>query len=174
MAADSERTQRTEMQQRLLELLGERDPMSVLAETPDRLDVIVRTHALAELRARPRTGRWTPNEILGHLVEHEHVMAVRIRVSRFEDEPLLPGYDQERWVAGQGHDAIDPRVHVRRFRLLREANLEQWSQLRGEEWGRVGRHGGRGPETLELMRRLHAGHDLAHLDQIGRYLMEGE
>jgi hypothetical protein len=32
----------------------------------------------------------------------------------------------------------------------------------------VGVHGERGEETLEHMRRLHAGHDLLHLQQLER------
>jgi hypothetical protein len=38
------------------------------------------------------------------------------------------------------------------------------------ELARVGVHNERGPESLELMRRMSAGHDLSHVDQIGRYV----
>jgi hypothetical protein len=35
---------------------------------------------------------------------------------------------------------------------------------------RTGQHNERGPESLAVMLRMLAGHDLSHLDQIARYI----
>jgi hypothetical protein len=35
---------------------------------------------------------------------------------------------------------------------------------------RTGQHNERGPESLGVMLRMLAGHDLSHLDQIARYI----
>jgi hypothetical protein len=35
---------------------------------------------------------------------------------------------------------------------------------------RTGQHNERGPESLGVIFRMMAGHDLSHLDQVGRYI----
>ena len=46
----------------LFRLLGDRDPLEVLAQTAFRLAEIVRAHSVTVLRTRPFEGKWTPNE----------------------------------------------------------------------------------------------------------------
>ena len=53
----------------LLRLLGERNPLPVLAETPLALSDIVRQHSPDALRTRPYQNKWTPNEVIGHLTD---------------------------------------------------------------------------------------------------------
>lgn len=59
----------------------------------------------------PREGKWSPKEIIGHLIDsaaHNHQRFVR---AQFSDDLVFPGYEQEEWVA------------VQRY------NDEPWSQL---------------------------------------------
>ena len=49
-------------------------------------------------------------------------------------------------------------------------NLAVWKRTSPEDLKRTGQHNERGPETLDVMLRLLAGHDLSHLDQITRYI----
>jgi hypothetical protein len=57
-----------------------------------------------EAAARPRApGKWSPREVLGHLVDsaaHNHIRFVR---AQFEDDLLFPGYDQDEWVRVQAY-----------------------------------------------------------------------
>jgi len=55
----------------LFTLLGDRNPLHVIEQTSFTLADVVRTHSPAVLRARPFAGKWTPNEIIGHLVDGE-------------------------------------------------------------------------------------------------------
>jgi hypothetical protein len=45
-----------------------------------------------------------------------------------------------------------------------------WRRTSPEDLKRTGQHNERGPESLGVMLRLLAGHDLSHLDQITRYV----
>ncbi|HSC59235.1 MAG TPA: hypothetical protein VLC11_06710, partial [Gemmatimonadales bacterium] len=54
------------------------------------------------------------------------------------------------------------------FAGIRKANLRYWSSLSAAELKRAGMHAERGEETLEHMRKMYAGHDLAHLAQLRR------
>lgn len=151
--------------------LADRDPLEVLRSTPDQLERIVSTHAPEFLRARPFEGKWTPNEILGHLVDHEIVSACRARTTRFDTDAWLGSYDQETWVSRQGHNETEPEEFVRRFVFLRELNLTQYTDLSPEERScEKTRVDGQGMVTLDGLIRRHASHDLTHLDQLERYI----
>jgi hypothetical protein len=157
-------------QKKLSDLLGNRDPLTVLAETPDKLKEILRTSTAEKMRERPFPGKWTPLEVIGHLVDTEFTYGFRVRHIFCEVEPTLIGMDQEKWVERQRYNERDPAELVSIFAILRKANLAVWKLMTPADLRRVGRHAERGPETLELMLRMEAGHDLSHIDQIRRYL----
>ena len=124
----------------------------------------------APLRNRPFEGKWTPNEVIGHLTDSEWTYGYRLRLILSEDEPAIIGTDQDRWVAAQRFNDRDPAELVEMFRSLRELNLVAWKNVTPSEMARKGRHNERGEESLAQMFRMLAGHDLAHIDQINRYL----
>lgn len=156
--------------EKLLKLLGDRNPFEVLAQTVFALTEIVRTHSATALRTRPFEGKWTPNEIVGHLVDSEWVYGYRLRLILCEDNPTILGMDQELWVAGQRHNERESSALAEMFRAMRQGNLALWTRMSPAELQRTGQHNERGPESLEMMLRMLAGHDLSHLDQLTRYL----
>lgn len=157
-------------QNKLLGLLGDRDPLAVMLETPVFIRRVVAEHDAATLRTRPFPGKWTPLEIIGHLVDTEWVYGYRIRLILCEDRPTILGMDQDLWVAGQRYNEREPRELAEHYAMLREANLRVWRGMGPVELARVGRHNERGEESLGLMLKMEAGHDLSHIDQITRYL----
>ncbi|MFB3784843.1 MAG: DinB family protein [bacterium] len=157
-------------QRRMYEFLGDRDPIDVLSQTTGILGKIAAEHPAQILKTRAYDDKWTPNEILGHLVDVELVTGTRLRFIYCQDEPDIVGFDQDLWVARQRHNEREPAEWVKYFRLLRECNLYLWKQLTPADLNRAGRHRERGLETLDTMLRMEAGHDLCHIDQIERYL----
>ena len=151
-------------------LLGDRDPITVMSQTADVLAKIVQQHSAKTMRTRPFPGKWTPNEVIGHLTDTEWVYGYRVRLILCEDRPTILGMDQDLWVAGQCHNDRDPKELVEMFRALRQYNLLVWRQMGSSELSRVGQHNERGAESLGQMLRMEAGHDLSHIDQINRYL----
>jgi hypothetical protein len=151
-------------------LLGDRDPIAVKAATADVLDEIVRSHTVEQIRSRPFEGKWTPNEVIGHLCDVEWVYGYRMRQILCEERPQMLGMDQDRWVSGQRYNDREPADLVRIFRAVRDANLCVWRQMTPADLDRVGLHNERGPESLGTMLRMLAGHDLSHIAQITRYL----
>lgn len=157
-------------QRRMYEYLGDRDPIGVLSQTAGVLAKIAADHPAAILKTRAYEEKWTPNEILGHLVDVELVTAARLRFIYCQDEPDIVGFDPDRWVARQRHNEREPAEWVELFRPLRECNLCLWNQLTPADLKRAGRHRERGLESLETMLRMEASHDLCHIDQINRYV----
>jgi hypothetical protein len=62
--------------EKMFKLLGDRKPLEVLAQTAPRLAEAVRTHSATVLRTRPFEGKWTPNEVIGHLADSEWCMGI--------------------------------------------------------------------------------------------------
>jgi hypothetical protein len=156
--------------EKMFKLLGDRNPLEVLAQTASTLAGMVRTHSATVLRTRPFEGKWTPNEVIGHLADSEWVYGYRLRLILCEDNPTILGMNQDLWVAGQRHNEREPSELVDMFRTMRQFNLAVWKRLSPAELTRTGQHNERGPEALGVLLRMLAGHDLSHLDQLTRYL----
>jgi hypothetical protein len=156
--------------EKMFKLLGDRKPLEVLAQTASTLADIVRKYSATVLRTRPFEGKWTPNEVIGHLTDSEWVYGYRLRLILCEDSPTILGTNQDLWVAGQRHNEREPSELVEMFRTMRQFNLAVWKRLSPADLKRTGQHNERGPESLDVMLRMLAGHDLSHLDQIARYL----
>lgn len=156
--------------EKLFRLLGDRTPLEVLAQTASALTEIVRNYSATVLRTRPFEGKWTPNEIIGHLVDTEWVYGYRLRLILCEDNPTILGMNQELWVAGQPHNEREPSELVEMFQEMRQFNLALWSRMSPADLQRTGQHNERGPESLGVMLRMLAGHDLSHRDQLTRYI----
>ncbi|MFG0256991.1 MAG: DinB family protein [Phycisphaerales bacterium JB043] len=155
---------------RICALVGEREPLDVLSQTPRELTRIITQHDEATLRARPFEGKWTPLEIIGHLIDHEIVSTYRQRIIRFADDPVIQAYNQEGMVTTLRYNEADPPSLLERFERMRAFNLSEYATLTHEELERVGRHTRRGEVSLAFVLRSHAGHDLHHIDQINRYV----
>jgi hypothetical protein len=158
--------------EKIFKVLGERDPLEVMAQTASRLAEIVGENSPAVLRERPFAGKWTANEVIGHLVDSEWVYGYRLRLILSEENPTILGTTQDSWVVRQRHNEREPLELAETFRTLRELNLAIWRRTSTADLERTGQHNERGPESLAVMLRLLAGHDLSHLEQIGRYVAE--
>lgn len=155
---------------KLLALLGDRDPLDVLQSTPHVLAREIAPHPASVLRRRPFEGKWTPCEIIGHLCDAEFVYGYRVRMVQSQDHPQLLPMDQDQWVIGQHYNQRDPIELIEQFRALRRITLTMWKNVSPEQFDRVGVHVERGEESLRTMLKMHAGHDLSHIDQFTRYL----
>ena len=156
--------------QNLIELVGNRDPLDVMAATPGVLARFVAEDSTEMLRTRPYYGKWSPNEILAHVADTEWVFGFRMRTILCDDRPQLVGMDQELWVDRQRQNDWNPNELVRTFAELRRINLGLWRRMSAADLKREGMHGERGAESLGRMRQFIAGHDLSHIDQLTRYL----
>jgi hypothetical protein len=152
----------------VLDLLGARNPMEVLQDTP-----IALRKALAGLsedqRAQPEaSGKWSVRHVVRHLADSELVWGYRLRMVLAAERPPLTGYDQDLWAQRLRYDEANVEDALDEFAVLRRSNLRLFAGASGGDFKRVGVHAERGEESVEHMIRLHAGHDLLHLRQLDR------
>jgi hypothetical protein len=89
-------------------------------------DMVVRAAARLETiderdAARPpASGKWSPKQVLGHLIDSASNNHQRFVRAQFTDDLVFPGYEQEKWVAAQKYDS-EPWPAI--VTLWREFNL---------------------------------------------------
>lgn len=154
----------------LLDLLGSRDPLEVMAELLPWLEGRLLSVPESALRKPEAAGKWSVIQVVQHLADSDLVAGFRIRMIVAENSPLLQGYDQDRWAREFQYDQVPLATALDQLRSLRTANLRLWNRLTPDQLERVGLHSERGPESAGHILRLMGGHDLVHRRQIDRIL----
>ena len=151
---------------RIMDYLGDQDPMRVQAATVGKMERLLKGVSSARLRKRPAPGKWSVREILAHLADDEMVVGYRMRSILGAPGMPLAAFDQDKWAESQNYAKRDPKMSLRLVRALREANLALLRSLSAEQWKQFGIHSERGEETIERIVAMMAGHDINHLRQV--------
>jgi DinB superfamily len=156
--------------QRVVGYTEGKQPLAVQSATAKKLDRLIKGVSTSRLRKRPAPDKWSVSEILAHLADAEIVGGFRMRLILGAPGTPIAAFDQDSWLTSGHYDKRNPRKSVEQFRAVREANLALLKSLTPEQWKHYGMHSERGQETIEHIVRMFAGHDLNHLQQIGRIL----
>ncbi len=143
--------------------LGGRDPLAVMARTPDELRRLAA--AIGPRIDRPRAlGKWSPREILAHLADCEIAFGFRLRQALAEDHHRVQPFDQDRWAAS--YAAYDAEAALDTFAALRNWNVKLVRSLPSSAMARPLVHPERGEMPYRVLLESIAGHDLNHLAQL--------
>ena len=152
----------------VLALVGDRQPIDVLRETPGAAARAVATLTPQKLRTPEAPGKWSIAHVLRHLADTDVVWGWRMRLILAQDRPVITGFDQDLWAERLDYANADPSESLETFAVLRRDNLRLIERATTEDLARVGVHAERGEESAGYLVRLYAGHDLLHLNQIDR------
>ena len=152
----------------VLELVGGREPLRVLRETPEAAARAVAGLSAQQLKQPEAPGKWSIAQVLRHLADSDVVWGWRMRLILAHDRPPLTGYDQDLWAERLGYADADPAESLDTLRVLRRDNLRLIERATPADLERVGVHAERGEESAGYLCRLYAGHDLLHLRQLDR------
>lgn len=141
-------------------LAGEGSILRKLSANPIEEVLTGLSEAAAELPPAP--GKWSPKQVLGHVIETERVMAYRaLRVARGDQTPL-PGFDQDLFVANAGFNARTLPSLLEEMQAVRAATLALFRGLPAEAWVRTGTASGN-PISVRALAWIIAGHELHHV-----------
>ncbi len=152
----------------LLDLLGDRDPIAVMASTPATVAETVRGLSDEVLRTPEAENKWSVLQVVQHLADSELVYGYRMRLIVAEDQPGIPGYDQDAWATNLQYNNLALLNVMADLTAMRTMNLRWLSALSDEELDQWGMHSERGQESVRHILKLLAAHDLVHLNQIAR------
>lgn len=107
-------------------------------------------------------GKWTIKEVTGHLIDCERIFAYRaLCISRGEKQ-LLPGFDQDTYVANANFNQCKLADLAREFETVRQSTLYLLKALTPEQWLLVG-NANNHPISVRALAHIIAGHELHHL-----------
>jgi hypothetical protein len=117
---------------------------------------------------RPGPGRWSAHEVVCHCADSETNAYLRIRCLAAEPEPLILGYDQDRWAVVFDYHAQSPDLALRTVEAVRASTAALLVTLADEVWTRQGRHTQSGAYSAEGWLTIYAEHLEKHAGQIDR------
>jgi len=136
---------------------------------PERVRQVIQGLPTDELKAHPRPGKWSIQEIVVHLADAEVMGAARIRQAFAEPGSAVVAYDQDIWVremAYQDYDAKSFYTSLMMFDALRLATAKLFHRAGAADWEKFVIHPGWGAITLRQLLELYADHSERHIGQI--------
>jgi hypothetical protein len=142
------------------------DIVETLRALPDQIEAAMRDLDDETLRQRPASSEWSIKEVCAHLRDSLEIDGERIRRMVEEDDPSIPGYDQEALARDRDYqNAGTPQV-LTALRAFSGGNAYMLEGLSEEQWQRGGHHEERGPIFVGGYAEQQAEHVRAHLEQI--------
>jgi tRNA-binding EMAP/Myf-like protein len=157
---------------RLLGLAGTDDPLKTLTSTAGRLSLLVARCPVAQRAARPGPDRWSLNEIAAHVADAEVVAAYRLRQILASSGIPIQAFDQDVWATAFKYGDMDAVTSVSLFDGCRRGTIRVLHAVDRDRFDHHGQHEERGRETVHHLLRFYAGHDINHLQQIERTLVD--
>jgi hypothetical protein len=146
--------------ERYVSLVGEGSISGKLAANP-----LERSFAgVAEEAAQtaPAPGKWSPKEVLGHVIDTERIMSCRaLRIARGDQTPL-PGFDQDPYVIEGRFARRSLADLLEEMQAVRAATVCLLRGLPAEAWLRAGSVDGN-TATVRALAWIIAGHELHHV-----------
>ena len=136
------------------------------ADGPARLRAALATVPPAALQWRPKPTEWSAHEIVCHCADSESHASLRIRMLVTDPEPVIVGYDQERWAKDLDYHAHPIEAALAVVDAVRASTAALLNRLGDEAWSRVGRHTESGRYAADDWLRIYGSHVHDHAAQI--------
>jgi hypothetical protein len=148
------------------------DSIALLERTPAALNALLRALPVSMIRSGEGEGTWSIFDVLGHLVDCEHVNWMpRARTIRAQaSQEAFPPFARDGHLREGSGKSLEELLDA--FAAIRAENLRElcdW-KLRPADLELQGLHPAFGAVTLSQLLATWATHDLTHLHQISRIL----
>ena len=140
------------------------------AEGPARLRAALSKVPADALQWRPAPGKWSVHEVILHCADSETNAHMRIRYLLAETDPLIVGYDQDRWAGALDYHSLPLEPALATIEAVRNNTIPLLRRLTEAAWRRTGRHTESGPYGVEQWLKIYADHLEVHARQIERNL----
>src|SRR5271166_1270997 len=135
----------------------------LLQSVPGRLEKL----SQETVAGKPTQSTWSPKEELGHLLDSAANNHQRIVRAQLENNPAMPGYEQNRWVAVHAYEGRDWGELIDLWQALNRQLLVAAEAVPDSAWSRTLTVAGSEPLTLKFVFEDYLMHMLHHLQHIG-------
>lgn len=150
---------------RLERELSRAEVIDALAAMPGAYRAVIEGASAGALERREGDG-WSAIDVLKHVRDVVQVYGMRFKWMILDDDPFLPNYDEDRWVAESPDGAAQADDVLREIAAYRAETVRLLRALDDEGWSRTGRHEAIGPLVLEPYVRHELAHEEQHLAQL--------
>jgi hypothetical protein len=144
--------------------LGSLDPLTALAETPDRIRALVEGWSVTQWEQRYAPEKWTARQVIVHLAQTELALTARVRFAASQDGYVAQAFSQDDWLPLD--EQADARTALGAYTALRKLNVLMFRNMTATQRARSFTHPEYGQLTPEWVAAQMAGHDIHHLKQL--------
>jgi uncharacterized damage-inducible protein DinB len=156
--------------ERYIALVREGDVLTTLEAQMTETQSLLRTLPASISTYRYAPGKWSVNEILGHMIDSERIFAARaLRFARNDPTPL-PGFEQDDYVRNSKFDAYPLAELASELDGVRRTSVFLFKHLEEPAWMRRGT-ANNAEVSVRALAYIIAGHELHHRQMLlARYL----
>lgn len=141
--------------------VGEGNILSILEQQEAEMASFYESIPEDRWEYRYAEGKWTPKEVLLHIIDAERVFSYRaLRVGRADTTPM-PGFDQDPYVETSAANDRTPASLIAEYRAVRQATLALFKNLPASAWDQLGTASDSPISPLALAYII-AGHEIHH------------
>ncbi len=108
-------------------------------------------------------GKWTPQQILGHLTDTERIFGYRALAIARGEKQSLPSFDENEYMDASDFNQQPFESLLEQYRLVRESSIALFSSFSEEVASRIGIANGNAVSARALVWMI-AGHERHHLN----------
>jgi uncharacterized damage-inducible protein DinB len=155
---------------RYIDLVGAGDILATLATQMRETQALLRDLPSSMATHRYAPGKWSVNEVIGHMIDAERIFSTRaLRFAR-NDTQALPGFEQDDYVANAVFDRYPLADLTSELNAVRQSTVFLLSHLADDAWMRRGVASG-AEVSVRALAHIIAGHELHHREILRtRYL----
>jgi DinB family protein len=156
--------------ERYISLVPDGDVLSMLEEQMIDTQSLLRGIPPAVSTYRYAPGKWSVNELIGHVIDSERIFAARaLRFARNDPTPL-PGFEQDDYVRNSNFDPYPIAELASEWESVRRATVFLFKHLEEPAWMRRG-VANNAEVSVRALAYIIAGHELHHREILReRYL----
>jgi len=140
------------------------------ARGPALLKAALKKVPTAAMQWRPAPGKWSVHEVIVHCADSETNANLRIRYLLAEEQPVIQGYDQDRWAKVLDYHALPVETALATVEAVRANTVPVLKRMSERDWQRVGTHSESGRYAAEDWLKIYAEHLEIHTRQLERNL----
>ncbi|WP_130733731.1 DinB family protein [Flavobacterium sp. J27] len=146
------------------------DVLEGLKKQKEDIPSFFKSIPVEKLEYRYEEGKWTPKDILLHIIDTERIFSYRaLRISRNDMTPLS-GFDENEYVPFANASTRTLQSLLEEYESVRNATLSLFVNLSEEQMLRVG-HASNSTVSVRAIGSIIIGHELHHVSVIQeRYL----
>ena len=156
--------------ERYIALVPSGDVLSTLEAQMAETQALLRSLSASISTYRYAPGKWSVNELIGHVIDSERLFAARaLRFARNDPTPL-PGFEQDDYVRNSNFDAYPVAELASELDSVRRGSVFLFKHLEEPAWMRRG-IANNAEVSVRALAYIIAGHELHHRQMLlARYL----